>query len=331
MSIENNLSTAAQRTSSEMLKVQENRRSKAEAFFTHPVGVIIAASGATFLWGSAFPMIKLSYAELHIGASDIFHQLLFAGYRFFLASLLIMGILLWRKGLIWQKGSGRALLSIALFQTFLQYVFFYIGLGTSSGVQGSIIAGTTSFFQIIIAHFMYKNDRITARKLLGLLIGFLGVILVSSTGGSLQLSLGIGEILLLFAMFAGAMGNILAKNASQTLDIFYMTCLQMLIGSLGLIFIGASQVGFFPFTFDLKTGALLLYLALLSAAGFILWNTVMKYNKVGSISTYLFLIPVFGVLLSSLILNEKMHGFVLLSLFLVIVGIIIVNRTDRKV
>lgn len=308
----------------------ENERSKAEAFFTHPLGVVLAASGATFLWGSAFPIIKLSYSELQIGSNDIYHQLLFAGYRFFLASLLIMGVLFFvKKGVSWQKGSGRTLLGIALFQTFLQYVFFYIGLGHSTGVQGSIIAGTTSFFQIIIAHFMYKNDNISVRKLVGLLVGFLGVILVSSGGGSIRLSLGLGEVLLLFAMFAGAMGNILAKNGAQKLDIFYMTCFQMLIGSLGLIAIGVVKVGFLPFAFDLKSGAMLLYLAFLSAAGFVLWNTVMKYNKVGSISTYLFLIPVFGVFLSSMILNEAMHGYVLLSLFLVILGIIIVNRKEK--
>ncbi|GAA0373007.1 DMT family transporter [Bacillus horti] len=311
---------------------RDQKRSAAERFFTHPLGIVCAASGATLLWGSAFPMIKLSYDQLNIGSTDIFHQLLFAGYRFFLASLLIIGfMLLLRKKLSWQKNNGRTLLIIALFQTFLQYVFFYIGLGFSTGVQGSIIAGTTSFFQIIIAHFMYKNDYLSVRKVMGMLIGFMGVILVSSTGGTIKLAIGLGEILLLFAMFAGAMGNILAKNAAQKLDIFYMTCVQMLIGSTGLIAIGASQVGLFPFSFDWTSGLILFYLAFLSAAGFVLWNTVMKYNKVGSISTYLFLIPVFGVFLSSLLLNERMHGYVLISLFLVILGIIIVNRKEKEI
>lgn len=301
-----------------------------ERFFTNSLGIIVAAVTATFLWGSAFPFIKLSYEALAIGPEDVFQQLLFAGYRFFLASLLIMGFITFlRRKIRYQKGTVKGLMTIALFQTFLQYVFFYIGLSYSTGVQGSIIAGTTSFFQIILAHFMYKNDYLSLRKVIGLIVGFMGVILVTSTRGAIQFNFGIGETFLLVAMFSGALGNILAKNASVKMDILYMTAFQMLIGSIGLIVIGASQIGLFPLDFDWASGLMLIYLAFLSASGFVLWNTVMKYNKVGSISTYLFLIPVFGVFLSTVMLNEALHRFILLSLVLVVAGIIIVNKKKR--
>lgn len=301
-----------------------------ERFFTSSLGIIVAAVTATFLWGSAFPFIKLSYEALAIGPEDVFQQLLFAGYRFFLASLLIMGFITFlRRKIRYQKGTVKGLMTIALFQTFLQYVFFYIGLSYSTGVQGSIIAGTTSFFQIILAHFMYKNDYLSLRKVIGLVVGFMGVILVTSTRGAIQFNFGIGETFLLIAMFSGALGNILAKNASVKMDILYMTAFQMLIGSIGLIVIGASQIGLFPLDFDWASGLMLIYLAFLSASGFVLWNTVMKYNKVGSISTYLFLIPVFGVFLSTVMLNEALHRFILLSLVLVVAGIIIVNKKKR--
>lgn len=301
-----------------------------ERFFTSSLGIIVAAVTATFLWGSAFPFIKLSYEALAIGPEDVFQQLLFAGYRFFLASLLIMGFITFlRRKIRYQKGTVKGLMTIALFQTFLQYVFFYIGLSYSTGVQGSIIAGTTSFFQIILAHFMYKNDYLSLRKVIGLVVGFMGVILVTSTRGAIQFNFGIGETFLLIAMFSGALGNILAKNASVKMDILYMTAFQMLIGSIGLIVIGASQIGLFPLDFDWASGLMLIYLAFLSASGFVLWNTVMKYNKVGSISTYLFLIPVFGVFLSTVMLNEALHRYILLSLVLVVAGIIIVNKKKR--
>lgn len=303
----------------------------AQRFFTSPIGIIIAASGATFLWGSSFPFIKLSYESLHIAPEEIYQQFLFAGYRFFLASLLIGCVILLLKRTQRITRSGwKTLGMIALFQTILQYIFFYVGLSYSTGVQGSIIAGTTSFFQILIAHFMYKNDALSIRKGLGLLLGFAGVILVTSTRGSIEMNIGIGEILLLLAMFAGALGNILAKNGSAKLDILFLTSIQMMIGSIVLILIGASQEGLFPLDFDLMSFLMLLYLAFVSAMGFVLWNTVMKYNKVGSISTYLFLIPVFGVFLSSLMLKEELHGLILLSLALVVSGIIIVNREKKK-
>jgi drug/metabolite transporter (DMT)-like permease len=298
-----------------------------ERFFTSTFGVIFAATAATFLWGSSFPFIKLSYETLMISSEDVYHQFIFAGYRFFLASVIIMiFMLLLRKKIEYVEGTLVKLGWIALFQTVFQYMFFYIGLSSSTGVQGSIIAGTTSFFQIIIAHFMYKNDNLSIRKIIGLTVGFMGVLLVTSTRGAIQLQFGLAEILLLIAMFSGAMGNILAKNGSAKMDVLYMTSAQMMIGSIVLIFIGGSQVGFMPFNFTLSSGFMLLYLALLSAIGFVLWNTVMKYNKVGNISTYLFLIPVFGVFLSSVMLKEQIHEFILLSLILVVSGIIIVNK-----
>ncbi len=301
-----------------------------EKFFTSKLGVILAATGATFLWGSAFPFIKLSYEMLNIGSGDIYQQLLFAGYRFFLASILIFGfILLLTKKISYEKGTFSILLRIALFQTFLQYVFFYIGLSYSTGVQGSIIAGTTSFFQILLAHFMYKNDSLSTRKMIGLFIGFCGVVIVNLSNESFRIQFGIGEWMLLIAMFCGALGNILAKNGTAKMNILYLTAYQMIIGSIALIGVAVFRTGFTPFSFDWKSGFILLYLAFLSAAGFVLWNTVMKYNKVGKVSIYLFLIPVFGVFLSSIILHESVHTLILLALALVVSGIIIVNREKK--
>jgi drug/metabolite transporter (DMT)-like permease len=299
----------------------------AERFFSSPVGLILAATGATFLWGSAFPFIKLSYEALRIGPEEIFEQMLFAGYRFVMASALIMVfILLIGQKIRYQKGTWPGLVKVGLFQTFFQYVLFYIGLSYSTGIQGSIIAGTTSFFQILLAHFMYKNDLLSVRKVIGLTIGFLGVILVSMTKGSWQLAIGIGEVLLLAAMFSGALGNVLSRNVSAKMNLLYLTCYQMLFGGIGLTFLGASGAGWIPFTFDLKSSFMLLYLAVLSAAGFVLWNSVMKYNPVGKVSMYMFLVPVFGVYLSNLMLGEEVNIMVAVALLLVVGGIIIVNR-----
>ena len=303
---------------------------KAEDFFTSKLGIIIAASGATLLWGSAFPFIKLSYEMLQIGPDDIYEQMMFAGYRFFLASVLILlFIKLSRKSIAYERGTLPGLVKIGLFQTFLQYVFFYIGLSLSTGIQGSIIAGTTSFFQIMLAHFMYNNDALSWRKIIGLIVGFCGVILVNTSMGELQIDIGLGEVMLLAAMFFGALGNLLAKNGTAKMNLLYLTAYQMLLGSIGLLLISIFQTGAFPFSFDWKSGLILFYLAFLSSAGFLLWNTVMKYNRVGKVSIYLFLIPVFGVLLSTLILGEVFSIYILLALCLVVAGIVIVNREKK--
>lgn len=296
-------------------------------FFTHPLGILISAVVATFLWGSAIPLIKISYAELSIGSDEVYKQLLFAGYRFVGAGLLIMVLMkIFRKKISYQKGSWRGIAKIALFQTFLQYVVFYIALSYSTGIQGAIISGTTSFFQIAVAHFMYKNDHFSIRKIIGLVLGFTAVIVVNLGKGEFDFNLDLGVWLLLAAAFFGAFGNVLSKNESQRMELMYMTSYQMLIGGIGLFAIGASQEGLMPFVINLKALGMLLFLMFISATTFVLWNNVMKYNKVGKVSMYLFLIPVSGVLLSSLLLGEQISMLVILALVLVATGIVIVNR-----
>ncbi|MEH6891912.1 DMT family transporter [Bacillus sp. JJ864] len=304
---------------------------KAERFFTHPLGVFVAALSATFLWGSAFPFIKLSYVQLDIQPHEVGEQILFAGYRFFLAGMMLLFFFkLLGRNVSFQKGTTKQLVQIGLFQTFLQYVCFYIGLSYSTGIEGAVISGTSSFFQIVFAHFLYKDDSLNMRKIIGVSIGFCGVILVNIPKGDMNFHFGIGELLLLGAAMLYSYGNVLAKEGSKTMDVGYMTAYQMIIGSLGLLFIGIFQVELMPFTFHMQTLLMLLYLSFLSAAGFCIWNTVMKYNKVGKVSMYMFFIPVFGVILSSLILGEAIHSFVLFGLACVATGIIIVNRTRSE-
>lgn len=303
----------------------------AEKFFKSKFGVITAALIATFLWGSAFPAIKLSYTELNIGADDYDKQLLFAGYRFLLAGIMIfLFFTLFKQSLKLRKETLVPLFQLGFVQTFLQYLLFYIGLSYSTGMQGAVIAGTASFFQILFAHFLYADDGLTIRKWMGIALGFGGVLVVNlpKVGGDFQF--GIGEVLLLIAMMASAYGNIMARERSGKMDVSYLTAYQMLFGSVGLIIAGGVSAGFVPFEFDWYTAFLLLYLAFLSAAGFVLWNNVMKYNKVGKVSMYLFLVPVFGVILSAMFLDEVMHYTILIGLALVTVGIIIVNRQKEN-
>ncbi|UII57820.1 DMT family transporter [Cytobacillus spongiae] len=303
----------------------------AQKFFTHPLGIIGSAVGATILWGSAFPFIKMSYSMMDIQPNEIGEQMLFAGYRFFLAGLLILSVFfLLGRNMKLRKETILPIVKIGAFQTFLQYILFYIGLSYSTGIQGSIIAGTTSFFQIVFAHFLYPDDKINRLKTMGLIVGFTGVIFVNIPRGDYEVGFGIGEILLLFAMMAGAFGNILSRNGSRHMEVIYITAYQMLLGSFGLILIGGVSVGLMPFDFDWASALILFYLAFLSAAGFILWNNVMKYNQVGKVSLYLFLVPVFGVMLSSILLKEQLYFLVLIGLALVVAGILIVNKPQRK-
>ena len=105
-------------------------------------GVVwLLAMVCCLLWGSAFPCVKIGYELFRIDASDTASQIVFAGTRFFLAGVLtlIFGSISQKRLLIPKKTDIPMIGKLALFQTILQYLFFYIGLAHTTGVKSYIL------------------------------------------------------------------------------------------------------------------------------------------------------------------------------------------------
>lgn len=137
------------------------------------------------LWGSAFPCVKIGYEWLAIeGAGS---QILFAGYRFFLAGIFtfLIGSFLEKRWLMIRRSSVLPVFGQGMLQTFIQYICFYIGLAHTTGAKGSVINASNAFFALIFAHFMIKSEKMTWKKSIGCLIGFAGVIVINLTPGGM--------------------------------------------------------------------------------------------------------------------------------------------------
>lgn len=293
-------------------------------FFATTLGRPAMALLATGLWGSAFPVVKVGYRMLGIQRGNTFLQIEFAGYRFVIASTLLLALTLFshRSLPAFDRRKLAAVARVGFAQTFLQYAFFYAGIALSTGTEGSVIAGTITFFQLGLAHLMHADDRMTASKATAALIGFSGIVVYHVMANGHAFTLGLGEALMLFAMFFSALGNMLSKQAAPAiLPVLPLTAIQMLLGGTALVIVGASKTGIMPFAFSVESGFLLGYLAFVSAASFLVWNNLMSYNKAGAVSVYLFLVPIFGVLLSSLLIDESLHWYVVPALAMIVAGI----------
>ena len=302
-----------------------------EKFYTNKINIVIIAIICTFLWGSAFPAVKLGYELFNITSIDVGGKLIFAGYRFFLAGIFVLTLQLIMKENIFKLTSKdiKEITILGVGQTTLQYIFFYLGLTYTTGVRGSIMNGTSTFFSIILAHFVYKNDKLNFNKILGCILGFLGVILANLGGGSSFFDGGFsfkGEGLVVLASFTLSVSALYSKKISQNKDAYTVTGYQLAIGGLILTIIGYVLGGKLT-NFTFKSTSLLIYMALLSAIAFALWSQLLKYNKVGVISVFNFLIPVFGTILSAIILKENIFDIkILIALLLVCTGIYLVYR-----
>src|SRR5690606_29919601 len=183
--------------------------------------------------------------------------------------------------------------------------FFYIGLSYTTDVKASILNATGTFFSVLLAHFIYKNDRLSHNRILGCLVGFTGVMVVNldTQGLDFRFTL-LGEGCIVAAAFVLSAASIYGKKISQGMDAVVMTGYQLAIGGFALILLGYGTGGTLT-GFTWASSAMLAYLVVLSAAAFSLWSILLKYNPVGTITIFNFLIPIFGSALSALFLNES--------------------------
>ena len=114
--------------------------------------VILTAFFCCTLWGSASPSIKIGYQLFGIGADDTPSRILFAGIRFAIAGLMVLaaGSAAAGRPLVPKRTSWRYVAALALCQTIIQYIFFYMGLAHTSGVRGSIVNAAGTFFSIFL-------------------------------------------------------------------------------------------------------------------------------------------------------------------------------------
>ncbi len=301
--------------------------------FTDRRLVVAIALFCCFLWGSAVPAVKIGYGLFAIAPSDTPSLMLFAGARFFLAGVMLLGYsTLTRKPIVQPPRRLGQLGLLGLISTAGQYLFYYIGLAHSTGVKVSIITSTSTFFSVLIAHFLYANDKLTPRRTLGCLLGFAGVVAVNLAAGGIDLHVSLlGEGFIVIAALLFAVGGVYGKGLSADMDAAVMTGWQLLLGGAILGLAGLVLGGSFG-AFGLEAALLLAYLAALSAAAFALWSVLLKHNPVGSVSIFICAIPIFGVLLAGLFLGESIFEWKnLVALVLVSVGIWMVTATRRTV
>ena len=294
--------------------------------------VFFGAFVCCFLWGSAFPGIKIGYDLWDIQNSDTFGIIRFAGARFFLAGVLVV-LFAWalRKKLpLPRRDEWGKIMLLSLFQTVGQYLFFYIGLAHTSGVNSAVVDSLTGFFAVITASVFMRMERLTARKLVGCLLGFMGVVVINLTSAGFSFSpLGDG-LVALSAMCYGVSSSLIKKYSAKH-DTVIFSGWQFILGGIvmtafgqtGLTVTGSSGIG----RVTLPAVGMLAYLALVSSCAYTLWGILLRKSDVSKLSVYGFMTPVTGVVLSALLLGEtdRLGVKYFIALLLIGAGMLTVN------
>ena len=288
---------------------------------------IIFSLMAMLLWGSAIPLIKLTYLHAGILPDDPGGKIFIAGIRFFMAGLLtyIYFFIFNKEKVERDKINFKFIIILALIQTTIQYSTYYIGLSNTLGSLAAVIQASNAFITVIISVILIADEKLTGRKLAALIIGSLGLIIINlKDRGSFHFKL-TGEGFILIATTLNALASVLIRKYGRDQNSFLMTGTQFLLGATPLIIIGAlthtSLVNF-----DLKLFLMLSYGAFISATSFTIWTSVLQVHSASEFGIYKLFIPIFGTILSVLFLGEELTIYIILGLIFVLLGAVVLNK-----
>lgn len=301
-----------------------------KSVFSKTVVLVLVALFCCALWGSATPAIKTGYKLLEVeGVASI---MLFAGMRFTLAGIftVIIFSIARRKVLYPKLENIPRVLTVSAFQTVIQYIFFYLGLAYTTGVKGTVTSGSGAFFAVIIASLIFRQEKLTVKKILACVIGFAGIVVINFNGLTLTddpMDI-LGVVFVLLSTISSSFSSVLIKRYSKYEDPVTLSGYQFIVGGIFMSIVGLIFGG--KVSLDSTGGVLvLIYLALLSALAYSLWGLLLKYNPVSRVTVFNFMTPVFGVLLTMLFLpgeNSAVAPWNLaITLVLVCTGIFLLN------
>ena len=298
---------------------------------SRPFIMALLATICCLLWGSAFPSIKLGYQWFNIPAEATGTQILFAGCRFTLAGVLtvVIGSILAGKVLVPKKESLKKIAILSVFQTSLHYFCFYVGLANTTGVKSSILNGISVFVAIMIAALVFKQEKLTAVKVMGSVLGFVGIILVNLNGSGLDFSFQIrGEGMIILSTVCYGISSALIRMYGKDENPVVLSGYQFALGGMVMVCIGYLTGGRLQ-TWSAKGIGILIYLAFVSAIAYTVWSLLLRHNDVSKVAVFGCLNPVFGAILSALILKESGQSFGIkevIALVFISGGIFIVQK-----
>lgn len=273
------------------------------------------------IWGISWPIYKLSVPYSP--------PLIFAGLRALFGGLLL-AITLYkiRNKINWRTNWPKYCIS-ALFNTVLFFGFHTVGL---MYLPGGLFSVLVYFQPVLLGLFawLWLGENMTVLKLIGLLIGFIGIIIVSIDGLIVHISV-IGVVLGLVTAFVWALGVVYIKKVGDDVDAYWMVALQFIIGGFVLLISGTvfeswtaihwNGIFLFGLGFGVTMGIPVAY---------VIYYTLVRAGEASKVGSFTFLVPIISVFVGVLFLDEPATFTLIVGLLLVVLSIYMVNSSGYK-
>jgi drug/metabolite transporter (DMT)-like permease len=284
------------------------------------------------IWGSSFLFIRIGVEQLTT------FQVVFIRTGIAAVGLNIVAYMRGKHLPTDWKGI-RDLLVLGIVNTVFPFALITWGEQSIESGLAAVLQGTAALFTMIVAHFVFVDERITTRKIIGLAVGFLGVIVLASrtTSGEVvkvdpTLHL-LGQLAIVAASFCYALGGTYSRKAIQNR-------LEPIIAAAGAMTVTAIISGILAYAAPLLGGPAPTPLDTLTprvlgaiiALGFV--NTFIAYiifyaliPAIGAARTSMvtYVIPAVGVVLGAIFLGEPVDILLVIGAIMIVGSVGIVN------
>jgi O-acetylserine/cysteine efflux transporter len=285
--------------------------------------VVLAFSLLVLFWGSSFAVVKIGL--------DYSPPLLFAGLRILLGGLaMVLAAILWggspnlRRD--WPVFLLLALFNAVLFVGLQTYAILYLPSGSAAVLVylQPILVGVLAW--------LILGEPLSAAKLVGLLLGFSGIVAVSMgslTGAENAIST-VGVIFGAGSALSWALGTVYFKKYEARISTLWAVAITFLVGGMVLTVLGHLVERWKDVSWSGEFVASLLYSGLVGISlAWVIWFALVRAGEASRVAAYIFAVPLSAVLIGVVILGEPLGYTLLIGAALVLSGIYLANREPR--
>jgi drug/metabolite transporter (DMT)-like permease len=281
-------------------------------------GLLLALGAA---WGASYLFIKIGIGEIP--------PLTFVALRLSLGAVimvLLLRVLGYPVPRTWRQWRGFAVMGFfsgAVPWTLISWGEQYISSGLAALLQA-----TMPIFTVIMAHFAVRDETMTRAKVLGVVVGFVGVglLMLPDLRVGVQASL-LGQLAIVGSSASYAAGAIFARREFRGQSPLVSTMGQLATGALMMLPISLLV----DRPFDLSPswpaiGSLLALTVVGTVLAYVIYYALIERTSATFVSTVTYIIPVNGLLLGALVLGESLEVGLWVSLGFILLGVLLVRR-----
>ena len=290
------------------------------------------------IWGSSFLFIRIGVEQLST------FQLVFLRTGIAAVGLNLVAYARGKR-LIADAAGARDILVLGVVNTVLPFALITWGERYIESGLASVLQGTVALFTTIVAHWVFVDERLHRRKVAGLAIGFLGVLLLTSGSPSAATSTTdarlhvLGQLAVVAASFCYALGGVYGRKAIQR-------SLDPLVAAAGAMTVTAVISGVAAYVVPLLGGApptpladltprvlaAIVMLGVLNTfVAYLIFYSIIETLGAGRSSLVTYVIPAVGLLLGALVLDEPVGVRLLVGATLIVGSVAIARREPHRV